>query len=311
MNAVLIVLALALAATSAFTPAGPALRLRRSAALSPGRLRADADGGDGDAAAADESWPSDCESDDTATVAEVVDATPPADAAPTEVVGGAAEAEKQSLLATLPISATGELDDASRAAVTELVLALEKLNTVAAPATDPLLNGRWELLYSGGQAQSLLPSPTRQIALFLYAGGYTPGMFALKLASGFNLASVGSVTVTIARDQPRVESEASVRVGSADTVAKVACLLEAESSTRLRETYESFEAYGQRQDIPDPLKYSRTLYVTYLDDELLITRDASGAVDILRRSDMVFSSGGPSGEGVPSAADDDLSPGAG
>ena len=68
--------------------------------------------------------------------------------------------------------------------------------------------------------------------------------------------------------------------------------------------------FGRDVDVPANLRYSRKLYVTFLDDELMIMRDESGVPDVLLRK------GAPEGaptvdEGVPSADDeDDVAPGA-
>ena len=35
-------------------------------------------------------------------------------------------------------------------------------------------------------------------------------------------------------------------------------------------------ASGQKIDLPDALKYSRQLYITYLDDDILVVRDETG-----------------------------------
>jgi hypothetical protein len=79
--------------------------------------------------------------------------------------------------------------------------------------------------------------------------------------------------------------------GSVAVVAK----LEAESAIRLRETYEQIQlintSNGQpiNRDIPEFLRYSRDLYVTYLDEDLLIVRDGSGVPEILVRKEKQFS----------------------
>ena len=71
-----------------------------------------------------------------------------------------------------------------RSKITEALLKLEAMNPTPEPANSPLLNGVWSLKYAGGyDSEWALQSPTRQIALFLYSGGYSPGIFALSLAS--------------------------------------------------------------------------------------------------------------------------------
>mmetsp|Transcript_23409 Transcript_23409/g.71986 ORF Transcript_23409/g.71986 Transcript_23409/m.71986 type:complete len:278 (-) Transcript_23409:316-1149(-) len=206
----------------------------------------------------------------------------------------------------MPVSTSSE---STRSSVLELLSKLEPANPTEAPATSPLLNGCWAVAYTG-YAPGPLQSPTRPIALALYAGGYTPGLAGLALADMLpdSLLSVGELTVTVSRDQPRVEASTTVSVvGAGARDIKIQASLEAETAMRLKETYDSFELpTGGKRQFPAPLKYQRKLYVTYLDDELLVARDDSGVPSILLRKALPdwF-------EGVPSTDDDDLAPGAG
>ena len=72
--------------------------------------------------------------------------------------------------------------DASRAAITDLLLALEATNPTEAPTQSKLLTGSWEFAYNGGIAPGPVPSPTRPIALAMYAGGFSPGTFGLAVS---------------------------------------------------------------------------------------------------------------------------------
>lgn len=69
----------------------------------------------------------------------------------------------------------------SRTALAELVLDLEAENPTPEPARSPLLAGQWRFAYSGGVAPGPVPSPTRPIALAMYAGGFTPGTLGLSV----------------------------------------------------------------------------------------------------------------------------------
>lgn len=64
--------------------------------------------------------------------------------------------------------------------------------------------------------------------------------------------------------------------------------LVAESGVRLRETFSKAEGFGQSLDLAGPFKYSRTLFVTYLDDDVLVARDESGVPDIWVRKAKDF-----------------------
>jgi hypothetical protein len=79
------------------------------------------------------------------------------------------------------------------------------------------------------------------------------------------------------------------------------------SDVRLRETYESFSVLDQPSvEIPDSLRYSRDLLVTYLDQDLLVVRDASGVPEVLTRKEKAFRSNWGN---EPSSIQDMMAPG--
>jgi PAP_fibrillin len=219
----------------------------------------------------------------------------------------ASESMVTTILEMMPSSLTGKGDgdnsgsntnmsSETRAAINEALYQLEALNpTTPQPAMSPLLNGVWELRYVGGYASDwTLPSPTRQLALFLYSGGYSPGIFALHLAQQLPQALVqvvGDVEITISRSLPRVEACVHVKLlgGGIDAKVVVKADLDVLSNVRLRETYESASISGsQVLTLPEPLKYARDLYVTYVDDDLLVVRDGSGVPEVLVRKEKQF-----------------------
>ncbi len=51
----------------------------------------------------------------------------------------------------------------------------------------------------------------------------------------------------------------------------------------MTETYESASLLGQSVDLPQAVQYARDLYITYLDDEIMVVRDGSGVPEILMR----------------------------
>lgn len=218
--------------------------------------------------------------------------------------------DKSDLLAT--VAGGGALTASTRVMVNELILKLETSNPTASPATSALLNGEWELVYSGGYSEGLFNgSPTRQIALFLYAGGYAPATFGLALSKALPsaLLSVSNAKLSIRRKQPRVEAYAEVKAGPLpSSPVAISCNLEAQSDVRLKETYKAVKVGTSNLDVPAALQYSRLLYVVYLDEDLLIVRDETGVPEVLLRKEMEFAVA-PSGE--PSFLDDDLAPGAG
>ncbi len=175
----------------------------------------------------------------------------------------------------------------TRSAINEAILKLESVNPTDDPTSSPLLNGVWNLRYSGGYDDDwTVQSPTRQIALFAYSGGYSPGLFALSLASTLpnSLVDVGELEISISREQPRIEAKIDVKFfGGAVNDVLVKSRLQVVSSVRFTETYESATVLGQSIDLPQAAQYSREMYIAYLDEDILIVRDGSGVPEILVR----------------------------
>lgn len=235
--------------------------------------------------------------------------------------------------------------------ITEVIMALSSTNPTAEPARSPLLNGKWELQFSGAPGQGLADSPTRLLALALYSVPLSPSVLAQGLASlPFGAASLGSVTVEIVSSeagQPRVTVDSSVSLlgGTSQPVRRwgidpaipgaapspfpahepspaarppashartpssqvvLRANLMPRSGTALREDFVEVEALGQRSLLPGPLAVSRSLYVAYLDQDLLIMRDEAGLPTVLRRSDKFAKA-----PEEPSYAEDDSAPGVG
>jgi len=217
-----------------------------------------------------------------------------------------------SVLDLIPTTVGLAPSEEKRAEINEVLLKLEALNPTPQPAMSPLLNGVWELNYAGlYSSKGSLLSPTRQLALFLYSGGYSPGLFALQLAkqlpSGL-VDIVGSPDITISREAPRVEGQVTVKtlVGGESSV-NVKSNLEVVSDIRLRETYESATGFGGRVvDLPGFMQYTRDVYVTYLDEDLLVIRDGSGVPELLIRKEKSFTR---TWGDEPITIDDNLAPG--
>lgn len=223
--------------------------------------------------------------------------------------------DKSDLIATVTDGLSKEVTSSQRVVVNELLMKLEGSNPTESPATSALLNGMWELVYSAGYSNGLLQSPTRQIALFLYAGGYAPSQLGLQVARLLpaSLLDISDVTLKFSRDQPRATASSMVRVGNTETEVKIQATIETESDVRIKETYTSVTVADRDIEVPSSLAYSRLLFITYLDDDLLVVRDESGIPDILLRKSKEFptSTSTNTFTGAPSAADDDLAPGAG
>jgi len=193
---------------------------------------------------------------------------------------------------SLPLGASPRNVD--RELIAELLLQLEKLNPTEAPATSALLNGKWKFLYSGGQS----PGLASLVALLSLASA------APKSPSGAPLIDVGEATVTISRTQPRVEAALRVRVLSLENTLKLFTTLEAKTGSVLVEEYKEIESelFGIKLPLAPPASFSRSLVVSYLDEDLLIVRSLGGAPDVLVRMDKEFSSASASGDGWENAA---------
>ncbi|CAM9547397.1 unnamed protein product [Pylaiella littoralis] len=179
-----------------------------------------------------------------------------------------------------------------RTEVNELMLQLEPMNPTEMPARSATLNGVWE---------------------FLYTGGVSPGTLAVqvlsRVAKSFSaVVDLKGITLTIKRDQPRVEAAVKASVLGTEAQVKVRTRLEQKSDMRLQEVYEEAEVAGVTIPIPARIQPRRTLYITYLDDDIMIARDDSGAPDLLirKQKDFRFNTGTPS-----TSEDDDSSPGSG
>lgn len=219
-------------------------------------------------------YPSDSSTEDLIdVVSETIEATPSDDII-------------TSILDDLPMDSLSVTKE-TRASINEALLKLECMNPTSDPTSSSLLNGVWSLKYAGGYDDEwALSSPTRQIALFLYSGGYSPGIFALSLASQLpsSLVELGDLEIAISREQPRVEAKIDVKfLGGASNDVVVKAALDIQSDVRMKETYESASLLGQNVDLPQAVQYSRDLYITYLDEDIMVVRDGSGVPEILMR----------------------------
>ena len=114
-----------------------------------------------------------------------------------------------------------------RGRVDEAIVRLERLNTNEEPVYSVDMDGTWVVKYTGSYAPGLLSSPTRELALFLYGGGFSLGNALSSFAQGFwgQTAGVklGSKTVQITGGRD-VEAAAEVEVaGRKETLTYKAC----------------------------------------------------------------------------------------
>lgn len=181
---------------------------------------------------------------------------------------------------------SSSISEYSRYTMLELLPKLEASNPSPTPATSIMLEGEWDLKFVGGVAPGLVNSPTREIALLMYAGGFSPGEFGLSLIEKLprEVAKLESLKVTIGSTAPRSEVTASVKLFDRDVTFRVKANLDVESSTRLAESWVEAEVSGlQAVAIPANLQYTRRIFVTYLDETMALIRDETGSPTILTR----------------------------
>ncbi|EOD09020.1 hypothetical protein EMIHUDRAFT_452937 [Emiliania huxleyi CCMP1516] len=221
---------------------------------------------------------------------------------------------KDDLLSLTAGAATTALDDRTRAQVNEIILDLERSSPTPQPAGSNLLNGVWTIQLPGQLGQGLVDSPTRELALALYSTAYAPGTLLQlfnKLPAPLGI-TLGEISVTIRSPdagQPRASTEVSVTLPLAGVQPlKFFSNLTPVSDTRLKEEVIEAEVLGRRQLLPGPLARTRTLFVTYLDEDVLITRDDSGVAEVLvRKQDMSWARS--SSETSKKGRDEDLTGG--
>eukprot|EP00968_Pinguiococcus_pyrenoidosus_P008336 scaffold588_cov247-Pinguiococcus_pyrenoidosus.AAC.5 len=181
-------------------------------------------------------------------------------------------------------------DAFNRPEVLELLLKLEPMNPTEDPAYSEKLVGSWELRYDGGFSAGLVDSPTREIALFVYAGGYAPSLLLellKKLPGPLQTAlEVDSVTVDISDDLSVMSTTEVFLPGGRKGELGFSSRLLAETPARLSESFSSAKLFGRSLDLPGPLAFMRRFIVSYVDDDLMIIRDESGKPEILTKKPL-------------------------
>lgn len=200
---------------------------------------------------------------------------------------------KKDLLALVDGSGVMSGDAFNRPEVLEVLLRLEPLNPTAESAYSEKLFGDWELKYDAGFQAGLVDSPTRELALFVYTGGYVPSLLldVLKKLPGpaQGLLGVKGVDVTINDDLSVVaKTELMLPQDRSESVNFKSQLL-AETPSRLSETFSGFQVLGRDVSLPGPLAFMRRMIVSYLDDDLLVVRDENGKPEVLVRKPMAVS----------------------
>ncbi|KAJ6793250.1 putative plastid-lipid-associated protein 13, chloroplastic [Iris pallida] len=194
---------------------------------------------------------------------------------------------------------TGKTTEVQRIDVNERITGLERLNPTLRPSTSPFLEGRWN---------------------FEWFGAGSPGLFAARYLferSPVTLANLLGLDMLIKDGYSKVTANLKF-LNSIEGKFLLTTKLSVEGPIRMKEEYvegvletptvseqaipeQLRGALGQvastMQQLPAPIKnalanglklplngtYQRLFMISYLDEEILITRDAGGAADVLTR----------------------------
>merc|ERR1719410_1190068 len=192
-----------------------------------------------------------------------------------------------------------------RGQLDEMITMLERSSPCEEPAYSELLDGTWNVKYSGSYAPGLLSSPTRELALFLYGGGFSLGSALSSFVEGFWGQNLGlaldskSLKITDGRD---VQASAEVTIGGNKERLSYTAELFPLSGRRVSEEVLSFDLPPPlgKQDVPFELR--RSILITYLDGTLMIVRDESGVPEVLVREESANESPTQIPEAAPEIA---------
>jgi len=132
-----------------------------------------------------------------------------------------------------------------RGRLDESIVKLERLNANEEPVYSTELDGTWMVKYTGTYAPGLLSSPTRELALFLYGGGFSLGNALSSFVQGFWGQSVGmnlgskKVQIIGGRD---VEASAEVEIAGRKEMLNYKAELMPLSAARMSEEVVSVKA---------------------------------------------------------------------
>nr|AFN53714.1 PAP fibrillin protein [Linum usitatissimum] len=184
---------------------------------------------------------------------------------------------------------TGKTTEVQQIDVNEMIIGLERLNPTPRPTTSPYLDGRWN---------------------FEWFGAGSPGLFAARLLFQrfpSDLANFSNLDVVIKEGKTKIDSTFTL---SSQLIVEGPLRMKEEFTEGVLETPKLIEetvpeqlkgALGQAistlQQLPVPIKnviagglrvplagtFQRLFLISYLDEEILIMRDAAGVPEVLTR----------------------------
>merc|ERR1719310_2562812 len=118
-------------------------------------------------------------------------------------------------------------DGAVRGALATALPLLEASNPTSDPARSDLLTGKWKIKYTGAVAKGPVDSPTREIALVMYAAGFGPGAGALSIANRLpdDLVQVNTLSLDLLPGESRAKLGLRLLNGQTDADVELVCEL--------------------------------------------------------------------------------------
>ncbi|KAL2535123.1 putative plastid-lipid-associated protein 13 [Abeliophyllum distichum] len=196
---------------------------------------------------------------------------------------------------------TGKTTDMQRIDVNERIVSLERLNPTPRPTTSPYLDGRWNFEWFGSGSSGFFA------ARFVFER-FPPALASLSklgvvIKDGYvnieaNVKFFNSIeSKAILSTKLSVEGPLRMKEEYIEGIIKSPKINEETIPPQLRGTFD--QAASTIQQLPDPIRdavatgfkvplggtFYRLFMISYLDDEILITRDTAGVPEVLTRLD--------------------------
>ncbi|KAF8769187.1 hypothetical protein HU200_006690 [Digitaria exilis] len=194
---------------------------------------------------------------------------------------------------------SGKTTEMQRIDVNERIVGLERLNPTPRPTTSPFLEGRWNFEWFGDSspgafaARLLFERSPTTVAHFmgldvLIKDGYSKISSNLKflntIQSKFLLTTQLSVEGPIRMKEEYIEGLIEIPKISEETLPEQLKGLLGQTAGALQQLPNPIrDAVAEGLKLPLGGAFQRLFMISYLDEEILIIRDAAGAPDVLTR----------------------------
>ncbi|KAG9134338.1 hypothetical protein Leryth_016227 [Lithospermum erythrorhizon] len=198
---------------------------------------------------------------------------------------------------------TGRVTDMQRVDLNERIVGLERLNPTPRPTTSPFLEGRWNYEWFGASSPGLFsarllferlpPTLTNLVKMdMLIKDSYATMTANMKLLNSIETNFIVSAKLT-------VEGPLRLKEEYLEGTLEPPKIKEETIPEQLKGVYG--QALNTVQQLPVPMQatvsnglkvplggtYQRLFMISYLDEAILIIRDASGTPEVLTRLDVV------------------------